>query len=211
MVTIILARHGETDWNVGVVFRGRADVPLNDTGLRQAELLGEYLSGEKIDVVYSSPLQRAVRTAEAIAARQRLDINIVANLNDIDCGQWQGLSLREVEEKYPELYQDWLDTPEQVRLPGGETLEEVRSRVVPFIEDAVMRCGEGAIVLVSHRVVHKVIIGALLGLGNASFWNFRLDTGGITRFEFDDGKVVLVSHNDTSYLRPVRSAPPVDF
>jgi broad specificity phosphatase PhoE len=210
MVSIILARHGETAWNAREIFRGRADIPLNDTGLRQAELLGRYLGIGKIDVVYSSPLQRAVKTAEAVASPHGFDINIVSNLNDIDCGEWQGLSLREVMERYPELYQDWLDTPEQVRLPGGETLEEVRSRVVPFVGDAVMRCGEGTIVLVSHRVVHKVIICALLGLGNASFWNVRLDTGGITRFEFNGDRVVLVSHNDTSYLQP-RSKPPVDF
>jgi broad specificity phosphatase PhoE len=66
-------------------------------------------------------------------------------------------------------------------------------------------------VLVSHRVVHKVLICSLLKLDNASFWNFRLDTGGITRFEFDGGRVVLVSHNDTSYLKSVRSPAPADF
>jgi broad specificity phosphatase PhoE len=211
MVTIILARHGETNWNTGEIFRGRADVPLNATGLRQAELLAEYLENEKIDVIYSSPLQRAVKTAAAIAARQGIDVNTVENINDIDYGEWQGLSLDEVKERYPELYQDWLDTPEQVRLPGGESLAEVRGRALPFVKDAVMRCGEGSIVLLSHRVVHKVLTGALLGLDNASFWNFRLDTGGITRFEFNGDRVVMVSHNDTSYLTPVRSVPPADF
>jgi broad specificity phosphatase PhoE len=211
MVTIILARHGETDWNTGEIFRGRADVPLNATGLRQAELLAEYLSGEKIDIIYSSPLQRAVKTAEAITACHGLDVNTVENINDIDYGEWQGLSLDKVKERYPELYQDWLDTPEQVRFPGGESLAEVRGRAMPFVEDAVMRCGEGKIMVVSHRVVHKVLIGALLGLDNASFWNFRLDTGGITRFEFNDDRAVLVSHNDTSYLQPVRRTSPADF
>jgi broad specificity phosphatase PhoE len=211
MVEIILVRHGETDFNAAEIFRGRVDVPLNEKGKKQAELLGEYLSAGKIDVVYSGPLQRAVKTAAAISARRGLDVNVVENLNDIDCGEWQGLSLREVKERYPELYQDWLDTPEQVRLPGGETLEEVRRRAMPFVEDAVMRCGEGAIVLVSHRVVHKVVICALLGLDNASFWNFRLDTGGITRFEFNGDRVVLVGHNDTSYLQTIRDAPPADF
>jgi len=211
MTAIILARHGETDWNAGEIFRGRVDVPLNDNGLRQAGLLGKYLSGEKIDIIYSSPLQRAVKTAQAVAARRRLTVSVVENLNDVDCGDWQGLLVREVKEKFPELYQDYLDTPEQVRFPGGETLEEVRSRVMPFVEDAVMRCGEGTIVLVSHRVVHKVLICALLGLGNSSFWNFRLDTGGITRFEFNGDRVVIISHNDNSYLRPVRSLPPADF
>jgi broad specificity phosphatase PhoE len=211
MVTIILARHGETDWNTGEIFRGRADVPLNATGLRQAELLAEYLSGEKIDIIYSSPLQRAVKTAEAITACHGLDVNTVENINDIDYGEWQGLSLDKVKERHPELYQDWLDTPEQVRFPGGESLAEVRGRAMPFVEDAVMRCGEGKIMVVSHRVVHKVLIGALLGLDNASFWNFRLDTGGITRFEFNDDRAVLVSHNDTSYLQPVRRTSPADF
>ena len=211
MVEIILARHGETDWNTAEVFRGRADVDLNGTGLRQAELLGEYLSGEKIDFVYSSPLKRAVQTAEAIAGRQALEVNIVQNLIDFDYGEWQGLAHREVKEKYPELYQDWLDTPEQVRIPGGESLEDVRSRAMPFVEDAVMRCGEGRIVFVSHRVVNKVLICALLGLGNAHFWNVRLDTGGISRFNCGDGRVVLTSHNDTSYLKSVRGIPPGDF
>jgi len=184
---------------------------LNENGLRQARLLGEYLSGDKIDVVYSSPLKRAVATAEAIAVRHGLKVNIVSNLNDIDCGEWQGLTVEEVKEKYPELYQDWLDTPEQVRLPGGESLEDVRSRVVPFTQDAVMRYGGGRIVLVSHRVVHKVLICSLLGLGNSSFWSFKLDTGGITRFVYDGDRVVLTAHNDTGYLQPVRSLPPVDF
>lgn len=211
MVEIILARHGETDWNTGEIFRGRADIELNEVGVKQAELLGEYLSGEKIDFVYSSPLKRAVKTAEAIARPRAVDVNIVQNLIDFDYGEWQGLSLREVKEKYPELYQDWRDTPEQVRIPGGESLEDVRSRAMPFVEDAVMRCGEGKIVFVSHRVVNKVLICALLGLGNAHFWNIRLDTGGISRFNCGDGRVVLTSHNDTSYLKSVKNIHTGDF
>jgi len=211
MVEIILARHGETEWNATEIFRGRADVALNDTGLRQAQLLGEYLSHEKIDAVYSSPLQRAVKTAAAVAGFHKLDVNIADNLNDIDCGEWQGLTLREVKERYEELYQDWLDTPEQVRLPGGESLAEVRGRAVPFVQDAVMRCGEGKIVLVSHRVVNKVLICALLGLDNSLFWSFKLDTGGITRFKFDKNRVVLTSLNDTSFLNSLKHLPGNDF
>ncbi len=211
MIEIILARHGETDWNASEVFRGRADVALNKNGLRQAQLLGEYLGKEKIDFIYSSPLQRAVKTAEAIARPREIGVNIVPDLNDIDCGEWQGLSLGEVKDKYPELYQDWLDTPEQVRIPGGESLEDVRSRVLPFVEDVVMRCGEGRVVLVSHRVVNKVLICALLRLDNSYFWNFRLDTGAITRFNFDGHRVILISHNDTSYLKSLRNPPLNDF
>jgi broad specificity phosphatase PhoE len=116
-----------------------------------------------------------------------------------------------VRDRYPELYRDWLDTPEQVRMPGGESLEDVRSRAMPFVEDAVMRCGEGRIVLVSHRVVNKVLICALLGLDNSRFWNIRLDTCGITRFSLGDGRLVLTIHNDTSHMRSFQKVKLADF
>ena len=211
MPEIILVRHGETDFNASETFRGRADVPLNETGLRQAQLLGKYLSSEKIDVVYSSPLQRALKTAEAIAAPHKLKVNIVANLNDIDCGQWQGLTLKEVKDSYGDVYQDWLDTPEQVKIPGGESLEDVRKRALPFVQDAVLRCGEGKIVLVSHRAVNKVLICALLRLDNSSFWSFKMDTGAITRFTFNGNRAVLTSLNDTSFLKSLSLPPRSDF
>jgi len=210
MVEIILARHGETDLNAGEIFRGRVDVDLNEAGIKQAELLGNYLGNERIDLVYSSPLKRAVKTAEAIARPHNLEVNVAENLIDFDYGEWQGLPLREVREKYGELYRDWQDTPEQVRVPGGESLEDVRSRTMAFIEDAVMRFSEGKIVFVSHRVVHKVLIN-LLGLGNAHFWNVRLDTCGITRFICGEGRLVLASHNDTSCLKRVWSTHLNDF
>jgi broad specificity phosphatase PhoE len=211
MVEIILIRHGETDWNRNEVFRGRADVELNETGLRQAELAGQYLSGEKIDLIYSSPLQRAVITAEAVARFQKIKVNAVKNLIDFDYGEWQGLTSGEVKQKYPELYQDWLDTPEKVRMPGGESLENVLNRAMPFVEDAVMRRGGGKIALVSHRVVLKIIICALLGLDNSHFWNIRLDNGAIARFTFEGQDVVLVSHNDTSYLKANKNGKLKDF
>ena len=211
MVEIILIRHGETEWNAAEMFRGRADVPLSGAGLKQARLLGEYLRGEKIDVIYSSPLRRAVETAEAVAGYHGLTVNIVDNLNDFDFSSWQGLTLEEVKEKYGEIYQDWLDTPEQMKIPGGESLEDVKNRALPFVQDAVMRCGEGKIALVSHRAVHKVLICALLRLDNSSFWSFKLDTGGITRFVFNGDRAVLTVHNDTSFLKSLNLPPPNDF
>ena len=200
MTEIILVRHGETDWNASEIFRGRADVGLNETGQKQAEALGAYLSREKIEFIYSSPLKRAVDTAEAIARYQALEVNTIENLIDFHFGDWQGLSLRDVSERYPELYRDWKDTPEQVRIPGGESLADVRNRALPFVEDAIMRCGEGRVVFVSHRIVNKVLVCALLGMELSHFWNIRIDLGGLTRFSCGDGRLVLTRHNDTSYL-----------
>ena len=211
MLEIILARHGETDWNVAEVFRGRADVALNETGVQQAELLGEYLSGVKIDAVYSSPLKRALKTAEAIAGRHALEVNVVHGLIDFDFGEWQGFSHQEVKDKYKELYAEWINHPDQVSMPAGESLGDVRKRAMVVVNDIMERYHEGRVVLASHRVVNKVLICVLLGLDNSHFWNIKLDTCGITSFSSEKGRFILTRHNDTSYLKPIQKALLTDF
>jgi broad specificity phosphatase PhoE len=207
---LILARHGETAWNVEEVFRGRIDVELNETGQRQAELLAEYLSEQKIEAVYSSPLKRAARTAEAVARRHKLRVEIANGLTDCDFGQWQGLHLKEVRDKYSQLYQQWAESPQLVKLPGGESLDEVRERALAVVNGVTAK-HRGRVVLVSHRVVNKVLICALLGLDNSHFWNIRQDVCGTTFFSYENGRLVLTRHNDTSYLKPLKRAELGDF
>ncbi len=211
MREIILVRHGETELNASETFRGRVDVPLNETGHKQAGLLAEYLAAEKIQVIYSSPLMRAVTTAEAVATPQKIKVNVTESLNDIDCGAWQGLTLEDVKKNYGAVYRDWAENPGQVKIPGGESLADVRERAMPFVWDVTKRFGEGKVALVSHRAVVKVIICGLLGLDNSFFWSFKLDTASITRFRFDGHKAVLTSHNDTSFLKPLKLPERRDF
>jgi len=209
MTEIVLVRHGETDWNVGEVFRGRADIALNPTGHRQAELLAEHLSFPPVDAVYSSPLQRALDTAGPVARYHQLEVSVAAGLVDIDYGEWQGLSRREVEAKYPQLYREWLAHPERLVLPGGESLADVRRRAMTVVEEAVAR--PGRVVLVAHRAVNKVLICALLGLDDSHFWEIRQDNGGITVFAAEGGRYILTGHNDTSHLKALGKPPPADF
>ena len=211
MLEIILARHGETDWNATEVFRGRIDVDLNETGLQQAGLLGKYLSDVKIHAIYSSPLARALKTAEAIAGFRAIEVNIIWGLIDFDFGEWQGLSHQEVKDRYSELYEQWLSHPEKVRMPAGESLEDVRKRVLAVVDNVMESYEKGRVVLVSHRVVNKILICALLGLDDSHFWNIKLDTCGITSFSYEGGRFILTKHNDTSYLKPVQKAPLSDF
>ena len=210
MTEIILARHGETAWNVQQVFRGRIDIELNETGLRQAELLAEYLSGVNIDTVYSSPLRRALNTAEVIAGYHTFEVEIAPGLIDFDFGKWQGLPHQEVKRRYKKLYAQWRGNPHLVQMPDGESLDEVRERALRVVDEVVAK-HEGTVVLVSHRVVNKVLICALLGLDNSHFWNIRQDTSGTTTFAYQNGRFVLTKHNDTSYLRPLPQAQPSDF
>ncbi|GAI29640.1 unnamed protein product, partial [marine sediment metagenome] len=87
---------------------------------RQAELLAEYLGGVNIDAVYSSPLRRALKTAEMIASYHKLEVEIAPGLIDFDYGKWQGLSHQEVKHKYKELYAEWIKSPHLVQMPNGE-------------------------------------------------------------------------------------------
>ncbi len=210
MTEIILARHGETEWNVSEIFRGRADIGLNQTGIRQAELLAKYLSDKKIEAVYSSPLKRALKTAEIIATYHQLNVEIAPGLNDFDFGEWNGLALREVKERYAEVFAEWAQHPEKVKIPGGETLDGVRERAVKVVAEVIKK-HEDSIVLVSHRVVSKILICALLGLDNSHFWNIKVDTAGITIFNYENGRFILTKHNDTSFLEPLHKAPLRDF
>jgi len=210
MTEIILARHGETEWNVEEVFRGRIDVELNETGIKQAELLAEYLTDSKIDAIYSSPLKRALKTAEIIAGYHKLDVEIAPGLIDFDYGKWQGLPHQEVKDKYKELYAEWVNSPDKVKMPTGESLNDVRKRAIDVV-DSVIAKYNGTVILVSHRVVNKVLICALLGLDNSHFWNIRQDTCAITTFIYENERFILTEHNNTSYLKPLQKAPLSDF
>ena len=210
MTEIILARHGETEWNVAEIFRGRIDIELNQTGIKQAELLAEYLSSLKLDAIYSSPLKRALKTAEIIASYHKLDVEITPGLIDFDYGKWQGLPHQEVKDKYKELYAEWIKNPHQVKIPAGESLDEVRKRAIGVIDNVIAKY-EGTVVLVSHRVVNKVLICALLGLDNSHFWNIRQDTCGITTFIYENERFILTKHNNTSYLKSLHKPPLSDF
>lgn len=210
MTEIILARHGETEWNRREIFRGRADIELSETGAKQAELLAQYLSQAGIAAIYSSPLKRALKTAEAIAGYHNLEVKTAVELIDLDYGKWQGLPHQEVKASYQELYAEWLKNPHRVKIPGGESLGDVTKRAIGVV-DRVIGQHEGRVVLVSHRVVNKVLICALLGLDNSHFWNIRQDVGAITTFVCEDDRLILTRHNDTSFLKAIPTTPFGDF
>jgi len=210
MTQIILARHGETEWNVREVFRGRCDIGLNEVGVRQAELLADHLIDLKIEAIYSSPLKRALDTARYVAKHHGLSVIVADGLVDLNYGVWQGLSHQEIKERYRALYEKWLEKPHLVAIPEGESLDEVRKRALGVV-DGVISKHSGAVVLVSHRVVAKVLICSMLGLDTSHFWNIKQDVGGITTFEHEGGRFILIRHNDTSYLGQIQRHALIDF
>ena len=210
MTELILVRHGETVWNVEKIYRGRADVNLDEAGIKQAELLGKYLGNWELEAIYSSSLKRALDTANIIARYHKIGVYIADGLIDFDYGEWQSLPEQEVRKSYPALLDKWHNNPQEVRMPGGESLADVRERAAGVVDDVLSKY-EGSVVLASHRVVNKVLICSLLGLDNSHFWNIKQDVGGITIFNYVDGRFVLTRHNDTSHLKELQKRVLDDF
>jgi len=210
MAELILVRHGETVWNVEKIYRGRTDVKLDEVGIEQAELLGKYLSNWELEAIYSSPLKRALDTANIIARYHKIGVHITDGLIDFDYGEWQSLPEQEVKKLYLTLHDEWHNNPHKAKMPGGESLADVRERAAGVVDDVFSKY-EGSVVLVSHRVVNKVLICSLLGLDNSCFWNIKQDVGGITIFDYVDGRFVLTRHNDTSHLKELQKCVLDDF
>jgi broad specificity phosphatase PhoE len=140
-------------------------------------------------------------TAEILAKPRGLQVQPLEGLIDIDYGKWQGLSLKEAEADDPELYKLWLESPHLVTFPGGEGLEQVRERVTGMLETVVPRHPDKAIVLVSHKVVCKVLLCSLLGLDNSHFWQIQQGVCAVSRVEMEKGWPVTLLVNDTCHLK----------
>ncbi len=141
MTTILLARHGETDWNREGRFQGHADPPLNATGHAQAAELAAELKDVELAAVHSSPLRRALETAQRVAAEHGLEPVAVDALREVDVGSWQGLTRPEIETRYPEQFARWLDYDQGWE--DGESYEEMgRRAVAALLELAAAHAGE---------------------------------------------------------------------
>ncbi len=211
MTHILLVRHGRTPWNKDKIFRGTIDVPHDEVGQEEARLAGEWLKGETIHAAYCSPLSRARDTAEAIARHHGVAVQDLPGLMDLNYGDWQGVPLAEVKERYADLYRQWEIAPHTVRFPGGETLEEVRTRALAAVMEVVNRHPGQTVVLAAHRVVNKVLICAFLGLDNSHFWRIGQDTTAINRFQWTGSLWNILAVNDTCHLRGMARGPYVDF
>jgi alpha-ribazole phosphatase len=208
---IYLIRHGRTAWNVEEVFRGRTDMPLDDQGRRQADAVAGALADEPVTAVYSSPLQRAVLTAAPVASAHGVETQLDDRLTDLHFGEWEGKRLTEVRERWPDLFAQWERDPGSVTFPGGESLAMVRERALAAMDEIAARHKAQAAVIVSHRVVTKVLLCAVLGLDDSHFWQIRQDTACINRIERLPETWVVASMNDVCHLRALSAERLRDF
>lgn len=200
MRRLIILRHGETEWNREERFRGMADLPLTENGLQQAKYAAERIAPLKPQVIYSSPLRRATQTAGAVGKALGLPVNIDEDLKDIDYGLWQGLTLTEAYRRYRKEYQQWLHSPQMVNFPQGESLPMVQERVNRLLKTIDEKHKEEAILLVTHKVVCKVLLISLLGTDLSHFWQIKQDGAAVNIFEKRNVFLMAWAINDTCHL-----------
>lgn len=170
MTTLLLARHGETDWNHARRWQGHADRPLTERGRAQAAALAERLADIALDAVYASDLQRARETAAVVAARQGVEVIELRDLREVDVGSWEGLTREEAEARFPDGYRRWLAGG--TGWDDGETYEQMSARVISAVE-RIAAHEPGGVLIVSHGGPIRAIHAAALGLGVDAYRRIR--------------------------------------
>ena len=198
---LILIRHGETPYNVERKFQGSADIPLNDKGRRQAKFAMEALSNTHIDAVYSSPLIRAVETAEIIISDRQLDVKKVSDLREMTVGNWEGFTIDEINKGYPKEYATWLYHPDLFRLEGAETLETVCSRTVEAVRAIAEENIGKTVLIVSHICCLSTAMLTFAGLPISKLWEHPVKNASINIIEFsDDGEFSIIEWNKVDHI-----------
>ena len=177
--TLLLARHGETDWNREGRFQGHADPPLNERGREQARLLAELLADEPLEAVYTSDLRRAYETAQVVAEAKRLEVIVDPRLRERDVGHWSGLTRAEIEERFPDELRLW----HEGTVACGESHEALSGRVVEAARRIAAAHPAGRVLVVTHG-------GALRMLRHAAGAGLDatvVENGRIVRIGIEDG------------------------
>lgn len=163
MTSLILCRHGRTDWNEQGRYQGQTDTPLNAEGRRQASVLAELLRDEPIAAIYASDLARAADTAVAIARLHGVRVRRDPRLREIYQGEWEGLTAAEIRLRYAELLDCWEAAPLGITLPGGESIADVQRRSIAALREILARHGPEMVCIVTHKVTLTVIRCELTG------------------------------------------------
>ena len=201
MPRLILIRHGETDWNVTSRAQGHQDEPLNERGIVQADLSGQFLRDNfDLQGIWSSDLVRCVRTADAIGA----PIQLSKSIREVNFGDWEGQRWDEIGRVDPQGRQRLSSGDPDFCPPGGESMRDVMARIRRFIADTAVLESEGDIAIVAHGGSLKCLMVVLLGLPEYAVGRFHFSNCGVSVVSAGIEPGTLMSFNHTTHLSEVR-------
>lgn len=199
--TLFLVRHGETEWNALGKFQGCIDIELSEEGIFQANLLKEKVQNS-FDYIYSSPLKRALDTANIICSNKNIKPKVEPNLREINFGEWEGLTSKEIEELYPENFIKWKNDELTAPICGGDlSLKLASIRASKAILKIINNHKNKTIMIVCHGGIIKAGLIGLFNWNMTMYHQIILGNTSICKLTFDDDLIpTLVTLNDTSHL-----------
>jgi len=199
--TLLLVRHGETEWNKLGKFQGCTDIELSKNGINQAKNLKEKLNGD-FDYIYSSPLKRAYETARVVAEDTSKDVTVLKDIREINFGDWEGLTINQIAEKYPEIFKVWRTDKEEAPFVGGDaSIRNAVNRALNCVIEVIKNHKGKKIVIVAHGGIIKATLIGLFKWDMSMYHKMALGNTCINTITFNDElKPVIVNINDVSHL-----------
>ncbi len=197
-VRLLLARHGQTEWHAENRYVSRTDIALTEAGHAQARVLAHRVEREKVGLVLSSPLGRALLTAKPVAAARNLEPETDERLRELDFGEWEGRTLAEIREQDPESVKRFEESAEQ-GFPGGEPLHEGADRVLDVFADLSRSHAGATVLVVAHNTLLRLALCRMLGVELGQYRRLlpRVLNGALSEVRFDESGGALYSFNDT--------------
>ncbi len=200
MIKLILVRHGTTICNEGGAFSGFTDSILSEKGKEQANKLAQYLKDENIDRIYTTPFSRTKETVRKLAKIKNIQIEERSQLNEINFGDFEGLSFKGIEKEYPEEIEKMINEGFEYKYPNGESLVDTFMRVKSEMKRIINDNKNSTVLICSHGGTIRNIISYLLCDDYKYHWNFRIDNCSITEIEVDNNFAVINKLNDKTYF-----------
>ena len=209
MVKLIIVRHGYSVANKGHIFTGQLDMPLDEVGYEQAELVGKYvLENFSVDEIYSSDLSRAYNTALPVAKALSKEVKKVKELREVDVGLWGGKTFDEAKEEFPESYARYVECPGLSHFDGGESYAMARERISECFERIAAENEGKTVMVVAHGGVLRNLFGAWQGVSLARLTDMpRLSNASVTVAEYDNKnkKANILLYGYTGHLEKLKN------
>lgn len=199
-----LIRHGETVWNKEKRYQGWTDIELSENGQLQAELLGKRFQNLKIDAVYSSPLKRALETAQPVADAAGLSVVADEHFKEINFGLWEGGTVEQLTKKYGKEFSDFFESPFEYPFPGEGSFVHVAKRSMEGFQLLLKKHEGQSIVIVSHGGLLRVLMITLMGMDISFYRKTWLNNTSITTIDMIDENPLLYTLNDSAHMETIR-------
>ena len=200
MGTLLIVRHGETEWNAEGRIQGHTDIGLSENGAQQARSLGQRLADRQIDVAYSSDLKRTSETARLALGDRNVVLNETPRLREYHKGIFEGMTLTEIQTQFPDEYPKYLEKDLSYAPEGGETTRDVSTRMASIIQEIKAKHLDETVLVVSHGGALRAAMVSLLGMPLEGNWSFVFGNCGLTMVDTFADNAVLRLFNATSHI-----------